>query len=88
MPRDPAAATSHLRLLLSAAFEGDTVIRALKVAAVVGTLLVAINQGDVLLRGEMPPRWKLVLTYLVPYCVSAYSAAAFQVADRARSGSG
>ncbi|NNC72138.1 MAG: nitrate/nitrite transporter NrtS [Sphingomonadaceae bacterium] len=53
-----------------------TVRRALKVAAIVGTLLIAINQGDVLLAGEMPALWKIALTYFVPYIVSSYSTAA------------
>ena len=66
----------------AAAVESDTVSRALKVAAVIGTLLVAINQGDVLLRGDIPPAWKLLLTYCVPYSVSTYSAASFKVTYR------
>ncbi len=65
-----------------AAIEHDTVMRALKVAAVVGTILVAINQGDAILNGIMPPVWKLLLTYCVPYSVSTYSAASFKVAYR------
>ena len=66
----------------SAARERDTVFRALKVAAVVGSLLVLINQGEVLLRGALPPLWKLLLTYCVPYGVSTYSAASFKVSYR------
>lgn len=58
----------------------ETVRRALKVAALVGAVLVAINQGDILLNGQLPPIWKLVLTFCVPYLVSSYSAAAFKVA--------
>lgn len=54
-----------------------TVKRALKVSAVVGTLLIAINQGDILLAGQLPDLWKVPLTYCVPYCVSSYSTAAF-----------
>ncbi|GAB5486983.1 MAG: hypothetical protein Pars2KO_05530 [Parasphingorhabdus sp.] len=57
-------------------FESVTVKRAVKVGAIVGTILIAINQGDVLLAGEWPPFWKIVLTYLVPYGVSSYSTAA------------
>ena len=52
-----------------------TVLRALRVAIFVGTVLVAINQGDVLLDGRYPPLWKVLLTYSVPYVVSSYSAA-------------
>jgi hypothetical protein len=53
-----------------------TVRRALKISAIIGTLLVLINQGDMLLAGQMPPLWKIILTYLVPYGVSSYSTAA------------
>ncbi|MEM8799232.1 MAG: nitrate/nitrite transporter NrtS [Pseudomonadota bacterium] len=58
----------------------ETVKRALRVAAIVGTILIAINQGDAILAGVMPPIWKIILTYCVPYSVSSYSAAAFKVA--------
>ncbi len=68
-----------------AALERDTVVRALKVACVVGTLLILINQGDALLAGQWPPLWKILLTYCVPYSVSTYSAASFKV-DARRAG--
>jgi len=53
--------------------------RSTKTAMVVGTLLVGLNQGDILLRGEMDfpsGMFKIALTYLVPFCVSTYSALA------------
>ena len=45
-------------------------------AAIVGTVLTSINQGNVLLAGRFPPTlyWKVPLTYAVPYCVSIVSA--------------
>ncbi|MEO1190921.1 MAG: nitrate/nitrite transporter NrtS [Pseudomonadota bacterium] len=44
------------------------------VALLVGTMLNLINQPDALL-GEMPlDLFKLVLTYLVPFCVATYGA--------------
>ena len=48
--------------------------RSLGVAIVVGTVLTAINQGDVILAGEAPVIWKVVLTYIVPFCVATYGA--------------
>ena len=50
--------------------------RAIGVALVVGTILFAINQLDAVLRGELTfvLAAKVALTYLVPYCVSTYSA--------------
>lgn len=80
-----AAATSSVRaphrpLTLGRALTARvTVIRALKVGLFVGTVLVLINQGDSLIRGELPPIWKILLTYCVPYCVSSYSTAMFMV---------
>ncbi len=51
-------------------------IRALNVALVVGTLLCFINQGDVIIQGNIVAiNWgKILLTYMVPYAVSIYSA--------------
>ena len=52
--------------------------RAISVAIVVGTILVAINQADVLLGGHVSALViaKIVLTYVVPFSVSTYSALA------------
>jgi hypothetical protein len=49
---------------------------ALLTALVVGTVLTAINQGNVLLDSRFPPvlYWKIPLTYSVPYCVATWSA--------------
>jgi hypothetical protein len=48
------------------------------VALVVGSILVVINQGDVLLNGQLTVlvACKIVLTYMVPFSVSTYSALA------------
>ncbi len=60
---------------LELAMQKDVVIRGVKVAAVVGTLLVAINYADLILTGRLlPPMFgKILLTYCVPYCVSTYA---------------
>ncbi len=59
---------------LSIATRKDVVLRGLKVSAIVGTILVAINQGDLILSGQLDgsAAWKISLTYLVPYCVATY----------------
>src|SRR5262245_63894451 len=46
------------------------------IAIVVGTILTAINQGDVLLAGQWSPAlaWKLPLTYAVPFIVATLRA--------------
>jgi hypothetical protein len=47
-----------------------------RVALVVGVVLFAINQLDVVLRGGTTPLVlaKIALTFFVPYAVSTYSA--------------
>ena len=48
------------------------VVRSLLIAAIVGTLLTAINQGNIILQGDASAAlaWKIPLTYSVPYCVA------------------
>jgi hypothetical protein len=50
--------------------------RSLGIAVVVGTVLLAINQGDVLLSSRWPGAlaWKVPLTYLVPFLVATWGA--------------
>lgn len=63
-----------MREWLAIALQRNVILRGVKVGAVVGTVLVAINQGDQILVGDLPPEvfWKIPLTYLVPFCVSIY----------------
>jgi hypothetical protein len=64
------------------AISGGVPQRSLIVAVVVGTLLNLINQGDALLTA-MPLNWtKLLLTYVVPYCVATYGAVSVQRSQR------
>jgi hypothetical protein len=60
---------------LKIAIRRDVVIRGAKVGLIVGTLLTAINHGDLILAGtlDVNSAWKIPLTYLVPYCVSTYA---------------
>ena len=64
-----------LTTLLRTAGQRRILVAALKVALVVGTLLNIINQGGRLLDGLSPSWFHVALNYLVPYCVSSYSAA-------------
>lgn len=52
------------------------VIRSLRIALVVGVILLAINQGNVILSGDasLDLAWKAPLTFAVPYCVSTLGA--------------
>ncbi len=60
---------------IAIALRADVFLRSIKVAAIVGTILVGINQGDAILNGEFTPElaWKVPLTYMVPYLVSTYA---------------
>ena len=59
---------------VSSVFVGKVLMRSLKVACVVGTVLIAINQGDRILAGEGVDWFKAILTYMVPFCVATYGA--------------
>ena len=61
--------------------------RSFAVALVVGTVLNLINQGDALLGPHPLNLTKLLLTYLVPYCVATYGAVSYQLARRRPAGS-
>ena len=60
------------RCLRCALTHRPLIMRSLTIAVIVGTVLTAINQGNVLLAGDLPPAlaWKIPLTYVVPYCVA------------------
>ena len=57
------------------ATSSSVVRRATVVAIVVGTILVAINHGDAIVRGDvgLGRLLRIALTVMVPYCVSTYS---------------
>ncbi len=60
---------------LSLAREPLVVRRALRYAVIVGTILITINHGDAILRGDLPAGRlvRMFLTALVPYVVSTLS---------------
>jgi len=60
----------------SLAFEKDVVRGALKTSILVGSILAAINYGDIMLNGDIGSveLVKIVMTYAVPYCVSTFAA--------------
>lgn len=62
------------RLALKACLSGPILWRSLKVALIIGTVLTAINQGDIIMAGKLPLLWKVGLTYLVPFLVASYGA--------------
>ena len=50
--------------------------RSLLTAAVVGTIITAINQGNVILPGDFPGElyWKIPLSYCLPFLVATWGA--------------
>lgn len=66
-----------IRKYLTTMLEPSIVKRGLKYSAIVGTLLVLINQSDALAQGSMNATqiWQILLTYTVPYLVSSLSSA-------------
>jgi hypothetical protein len=66
-----------LKLFIKNFFRRETILRAIKVALFVGPILIIINHHDSLLQLDFSNRqyFKFMLTFLVPFCVSAYSSA-------------
>jgi hypothetical protein len=64
-----------MKQTLILAIQPSVVKRALKCAAVVGCILIAINHSDAILKGGVTPgRWlRMALTVVVPYLVSTLS---------------
>lgn len=78
--------SNESRLFLNNLFRRETVLRAIRVALVIAPILIVINHHDQLLELNLTPRLvlKCILTFFVPYCVSAYSSARAYTADQLR----
>lgn len=61
--------------LLRIASRRRIALPALKVALVVGAMLNLVNQGGDLLQGLPLHAAQMLLNFVVPFCVSSYSAA-------------
>lgn len=61
------------RQALGTVFRPPVIYKNLLVALIVGTILTIINQGDIIMGGDIYV-WKVVLTYIVPFLVSSYGA--------------
>lgn len=57
--------------------EPDTLLRSIKTALIVGTILVLINHGSEVLSGQFAWNWAIpaLVTYLVPFSVPTYGQA-------------
>ena len=64
-----------IRCAWHATFSRRLLRTSLPLAAVVGTILTAINQGTLIFAGDFPANlvWKIPLTYSVPFLVSTWS---------------
>jgi hypothetical protein len=62
----------------------DVMVRSLRVAVLVGTILVIINYGDKILGARLTRTdiVKIILTYCVPYCVSTYASVLAVIEER------
>ena len=60
--------------IIHCATRPSVVKSSLVVALVVGIILNMINQGDAILGDKPVILWKVILTFMVPYCVSTYGA--------------
>lgn len=61
--------------MLALVFTRRIAIPALKVALVVGTVLNVINNGHQAWAHQAINLWQVALNFVVPFCVSSYSAA-------------
>ncbi len=63
-----------LRFLVSYCLERDTLLRSIKTALVVGTILAFINHGQQFLSGNFSLSWiiPMLVTYFVPFSVATY----------------
>jgi len=58
--------------------------RSFVVAVIVGAVLNLINQGDALLSGGPLNLTKIILTFVVPYCVATYGAVSYRLQTASR----
>lgn len=70
--------------LLTALTSAPTVASAARIALVVGTVLNAVNHGAMVLDGHWSDiaAWRVLMNYVVPYCVASYSAARNELRNR------
>ena len=79
-------ADSVVKGFFSHFFDKRSVRRALKVALVVGPVLAFINHFDLCLGSDITTERivKIVVTFIVPFCVSGYSSATTMMEDEKR----
>ncbi len=75
---------NRTKAALDLALRKDVISRSVRVALVVGSVLILINYADKILARMMAPSdfVKVVLTYFVPYFVSTYASVSALLAPR------
>ncbi len=65
---------TSIRIFLKYTFEGDTLLRSIKTALVIGSILGVINHGQDILPGQFSWHWiiPLLVTYLVPFSTATF----------------
>jgi len=71
--------TSRILQICRCCFSDGVPRRSLLVALIVGTILNLINQGDSFFGGSRINWAKIVLTFVVPYCVATYGAVSYRL---------
>ena len=64
----------HTKTILTHGFSQPILSNSIRIALVVGTILNAINQGERILAWNEILWGSFFLNYLIPFCVSCYSA--------------
>lgn len=69
-----SARFAGLRTFVAYCIERDTLLRSIRTALVVGTILALINHGQDLFAGQFSWHWAapMLITYLVPFAVATY----------------
>ena len=65
----------NFRTFFTISTDRSTVVRAVKIALIVGVVLVAVNEGNAILHGDIDMiGWiRAGMNFVVPYCVSTVS---------------
>src|SRR5262245_56036662 len=75
-PRQGFVMSGERRCLRCTLLRPSLLRRSFLTALVVGSLVTAINQGNIMLRGDFPHDlvWKIPLSYCLPFCVATWGA--------------
>jgi hypothetical protein len=68
--------------LIRIALAAPMLAASLKTAVFVGLILNLVNHGSDLLHGRPVSAWHVFLNFVVPFCVSSYSAARHEIGRR------